>query len=47
MAWLLTLPVKMVPSGTLFSITARSSMKEIGKRVIVQPRQGGVLLKLE
>jgi hypothetical protein len=29
MAWLLTLPVTMVLSGTLFSITARSSMKEI------------------
>jgi inorganic phosphate transporter, PiT family len=46
-AWLLTLPVTMLLSGTLFSITARSSMKEISKRVIVQPRQERVLRKLE
>jgi PiT family inorganic phosphate transporter len=46
-AWLLTLPVTMLLSGTLFSITARSSMKELSKRVIVQPRQERVLRKLE
>lgn len=46
-AWLLTLPVTMLLSGSLFSLTARSSMKEISKRVIVQPRQDRVLLKLE
>ena len=46
-AWLLTLPVTMLLSGTLFSITARNSMKEIGKRVIVQPREERVLRKLE
>ena len=47
MAWLLTLPVTMLLSGTLFSITARNSMKEISKRVIVQPREERVLRKLE
>ena len=47
LAWLLTLPVTMLLSGTLFSITARSSMKEIAKRVIVQPREERVLRKLE
>jgi len=46
-AWLLTLPVTMLLSGTLFSITARSSMKEISKRAIVQPRKERVLRKLE
>ena len=46
-AWLLTLPVTMLLSGTLFSITARSSMKEISKRVIVQPREERVLRQLE
>jgi PiT family inorganic phosphate transporter len=47
MAWLLTLPVTMLLSGTLFSISARNSMKEISKRVIVQPREERVLRKLE
>jgi PiT family inorganic phosphate transporter len=47
MAWLLTLPVTMLLSGTLFSITARTSMKEIAKRGVVQPRQERVLRKLE
>ncbi len=47
LAWLLTLPVTMLLSGTLFSISARSSMKEIGKRVIVQPRPERLLRKLE
>jgi len=46
-AWLLTLPVTMLQSGTLFSITARSSMKEISKRAIVQPRKERMLRKLE
>jgi PiT family inorganic phosphate transporter len=47
MAWLLTLPVTMLLSGTLFSISARTSMKEITKRGVVQPRQERVLRKLE
>jgi hypothetical protein len=47
MAWLLTVPVTMVLSGTFFSITARTSMREISKRVIVQPRPEKVLRTLE
>jgi inorganic phosphate transporter, PiT family len=46
-AWLLTLPVTILLSGTLFSISAGSSMKEIGKRAAVQPHQERVLRKLE
>ena len=47
MAWLLTVPVTMVLSGTLFSITARSSMKEISKLANVRSHQERVLRKLE
>ena len=47
LAWLLTLPVTMLLSGSLFSITARSSMKEITKHVVVRPHQERVLRKLE
>ena len=47
MAWLLTVPVTMLLSGTFFSITARTSMREISKRVIVQPRPEKVLRTLE
>jgi inorganic phosphate transporter, PiT family len=46
-AWLLTLPVTILLSGTLFSISAGSSMKEIGKRAAVQTHQERVLRKLE
>jgi PiT family inorganic phosphate transporter len=46
-AWLLTLPITMLLSGTLFSISAGGSMKEIGKRAGVQPREEKVLRKLE
>jgi inorganic phosphate transporter, PiT family len=38
MARLLTLPVTMVLSGTLFSITAGSAMKEIGNRPLTIQR---------
>jgi PiT family inorganic phosphate transporter len=47
MAWVLTLPVTMLLSGTLFSITARSSMKEISKLASVRSHQERVLRKLE
>jgi inorganic phosphate transporter, PiT family len=46
-AWVLTLPVTMLLSGTLFSLTAGSSMKEIGKRAIVQPRPERVVPQLQ
>ena len=46
-AWVLTLPVTMLLSGTLFSITARSSMKEISKLASVRSHQERVLRKLE
>ena len=46
-AWLLTLPVTMILSATLFAITARNSMKEIGVRVISPPHQERVLRQLE
>ena len=46
-AWLLTLPVTMVLSGTLFAIAARNSMKEIGYRSVSPLRQEKVLRKLE
>ena len=47
MAWLLTVPVTMLLSGTLFSITARGSMKEISKLASVRSHQERVLRKLE
>src|SRR4030095_1526732 len=47
MAWVLTLPVTMLLSGTLFSITARNSMKEISKLSSVRSHQERVLRKLE
>jgi inorganic phosphate transporter, PiT family len=47
MAWVLTVPVTMVLSGTFFSLTAGNSMKEIAKRATVQPRTEQVLRQLE
>jgi PiT family inorganic phosphate transporter len=47
LAWVLTLPVTMLLSATLFSLTARSAMADIGDKARVTPRTERIPRKLE